>query len=407
MRGIVFSIRTLRAGLGLVFLFASLAAAQQPPAPAPGPSDREGKKAEEVYKNIQVLQGTPAEDLIQTMHLIKGAIGVDCEYCHVMTPAGRLAEKDDLEPKQTARKMIKMVQELNRSQFGGAQLVTCYTCHRGSPIPLATPVLPVHFEPEKPAPDLPGVDEILGKYVKALGGEQAIRRVTSRVVTATEDIATGAGGSVPTPARVEMYSKAPNLILNVYHTAKYTISSGFDGTGAWAQDMNGVVTKPLKLDDARARRDADFFGSLNLKKKYSDLAVSGVETVNHREAYVVTAMPENDSSEQLYFDKQTGLLLRKLTIVSTALGDSPMETNYDDYRDTGSGVKVPFLIRLYPFSLRTELQANSTVRVLKVQDNVPIASSKFVKPQSSPKPAQAPTPSATPSAGAVTAPAQK
>ena len=301
-------LRISGAALALVCWFVSLVAAQQPAAP---PADRPARKAEEVYKNIQVLQGTPAEDMIQTMHLIKGAVGRECEYCHVRTAAGvQQADRDDLEPKQTARKMIKMVQEINQTQFGGAQLVTCYTCHRGSPVPLATPVLPMRFEAEKPAPDLPAVDQILAKYIQALGGEQALRKVNSRLITATQDYPTGAGGSVPVPARVEMYSKAPNLTLNVYHTAKFTASSGFDGTGAWAQDLNGRVTSPLKLDDARARRDADFFDNLNLKKKYTDLSVTGVETVNRREAYVVTALPPDDSPEQLYFDKQTGLLLQ-------------------------------------------------------------------------------------------------
>ncbi len=183
-----------RSGLGAGVFVCFARGAQQPPPATPSLADREGKKAEEVYKNIQVLQGTPAEDLIQTMHLIKGAIGRDCEYCHVRTAAGvQQAERDDLEPKQTARKMMKMVQEINQTQFGGAQLVTCYTCHRGSPVPLATPLLPVHFEPEKPLPDLPSVDEILGKYVKALGGEQAIRKVTSRLITATHRISPPGG----------------------------------------------------------------------------------------------------------------------------------------------------------------------------------------------------------------------
>jgi len=201
------------------------------------------------------------------------------------------------------------------------------------------------------------------------------------MITATQDLATGKGGSVPMPSRVEMYTKAPNLSVNFYHTAKYTVSNGFDGSNAWTQDLNGRVTTPLKLDNDRAKRDSDFFDSLDLKKKYSDLSVMGIETVNHREAYVVTGTPGDDSPETLYFDKQTGLLLRKATIVPTAMGDSPMEINYDDYRDAGDGVKVPFVIRLNPFSQRTELQANSTIRVIKVQDNLAIPNEKFARPK--------------------------
>ena len=72
-----------------------LAAAQVSPA-------NEGKTAEQVYKNIKVLQGTPANELNQSMHLMKGAIGMDCLYCHIE----REWEKDVKPPKEVARAMI-------------------------------------------------------------------------------------------------------------------------------------------------------------------------------------------------------------------------------------------------------------------------------------------------------------
>src|SRR5262249_14368403 len=110
--------------LGLALAAASLAAAQQPPPPAAPPPSMEGKTAEQVYLNIQVLKGTPAEDLNQLMHLMRADLGVDCEYCHVSTAVGNGAEKDDLEPKRVARKMLQMVMDINKTQFGGAQQVT-------------------------------------------------------------------------------------------------------------------------------------------------------------------------------------------------------------------------------------------------------------------------------------------
>jgi len=383
-----------------VALVSALASAQQPvvqqppaPAPAQAPS-MAGKTAEQVYLNIQVLQGTPAEDLNQLMHLMRADLGVDCEYCHVSTTVGAGAEKDDLEPKQTARKMMKMVMDINKTQFGGAQLVTCYTCHRGSTVPITTPILPITFEPEKPAPDLPTVDRIFSKYIQALGGEQAIRRVTSRVITGTQDVPAGPGGRDMAPARTEQYRKAPNQSLNVFHGAyqggSFTTANGFDGATAWTQSLTGQVAAALKLDQDRARRDADFYDSLHLKQKYGELTVDGIEKVNNRPAYVVTGVPADDNPEELYFDVQTGFLLRKTTIVPTAIGDSPFEINYDDYRDTGSGVKIPFLVRMDPPNPRNVLHTQSTLRVLKVQDNVAIESSKFVKPQSRPAPPPAP-----------------
>ena len=141
----------------------------------------EGKTAEQVYKNIVALKGTPANELNQSMHLMKGAIGVDCTYCHIE----REWEKD-VKAKPVARQMITMMMDINTRQFGGRQVVTCYTCHNGRPIPRDKPVFPV-FEPKLPdTPALPTVDAVLSKYVDALGGAQAIQKVTSRTITGTQ-----------------------------------------------------------------------------------------------------------------------------------------------------------------------------------------------------------------------------
>src|SRR5688572_8296701 len=172
------------ATVALVFTAATLASSQAVP---PGPDTR---TAEQVYKNITALKGTPAGELNQSMHLMKGALGMDCDYCHIE----REWDKDDKAPKQMARAMILMTMDINRRQFGGRPVVTCYTCHNGRPVPASMPVFPV-FEPNKAAaPALPTVDQILTRYVAALGGEQAIRKVTSRVITGTQYIPTGPGG---------------------------------------------------------------------------------------------------------------------------------------------------------------------------------------------------------------------
>src|SRR5947207_15017593 len=172
----------------------------------------EGKTAEQVYKNIKVLQGTPANELNQSMHLMKGAVGMDCLYCHIE----REWEKDVKPAKEVARAMITMMMDINKRNFGGRQVVTCNTCHNGRPIPAAMPVFPV-FEPVDAAkPALPAVDQIFARYVAALGGEQALRKVTGRVITGTQYIPTGPGGTVPMPAAVERYLKAPNLVVTTY-----------------------------------------------------------------------------------------------------------------------------------------------------------------------------------------------
>jgi len=340
----------------------------------------EGKTAEQVYKNIKVLVGTPASQFNQAMHLIEGATGMNCTVCHV---EGAF-DKDDKPPKATARKMMQMVIDINKNQFDGRQVVTCYTCHHGSPVPSAVPTVPTAepVEELETKETLPSVDQILAKYVAALGGEQAVRKVTSRVITGTQFIPTGPGGGTPMAATLERDQKAPNLVVNVYHTPTYTIADGFDGTQAWSQDMRGRVSQPLAIDQGRAKRDADFYLPLDLKQTYSQMRVLQTATVNGHEAYEVVAKPEGDSEERLYFDVLSGLLVRKSTSLPTQAGPSPFHVDYDDYRDTGSGVKFPYLMTMSPASARTVLSGIATLYVTKVEDNKPLDSSKFVKPES-------------------------
>jgi photosynthetic reaction center cytochrome c subunit len=336
----------------------------------------EGKTAEQVYKNIKVLQGTPANELNQSMHLMKGATGMDCLYCHIE----REWEKDVKPAKDVARAMITMMMDINKRNFGGRQVVTCNTCHNGRPIPAAMPVFPVLEPKEAEKPALPTVDQILAKYVQALGGEAALRKVTSRTITGTQYIPTGPGGTVPTPANVERYLKAPNLAVTIYRTPAYAISQGYDGTSAWSQDQAGRVTEPVTVDVGRAARAADFYEPLNLKREYPQMTVRGIEQVNGHDAYLVVAVPQGDLPESLYFDMNTGLLLRKQTVLPTPIGGSPYQADFDDYRDTGSGVKFPFLIHMSPSNARTELAPETTLRVTKVEDNKAIEDSKFTKP---------------------------
>jgi len=366
--------RSLGVAAALIVTVAGLASAQ-------GVSlASEGKTAEQVYKNISALKGTPANELNQSMHLMKGALGVDCTYCHIEREWDK-----DVKAKPVARQMITMMMDINARQFGGRQVVTCYTCHNGHPIPADKPVFPV-FEPTLPVrPTLPTVDMILGKYVDALGGAQAIQKVTNRSITGTQYIPTGPGGTVPTPAVLERYFKAPNLSLTVYKTATYSVSQGFDGTTAWSQDQNGRVTDAIPLDVARAERAADVQEPIHLKQQYGQMTVAGIETVNNREAYVVVGVPKGDTPERLYFDIRTGLLLRKVTVLPTPVGESPFQTDYDDYRDTGSGVKFPFLIQMNPANPRTELAPTATLRVTKVDDTTAIDVMKFTKPAAGPR----------------------
>jgi photosynthetic reaction center cytochrome c subunit len=361
------------------------AAAQQPPAGAPQPPSYQQlapgeKTAEQAYKNIQVLQGLPASQVVPTMRVFAAALGVRCGFCHVDSD-----QSSDMKPeKVTARKMVAMMIEINKANFNARQQVTCFTCHNGHNDPQNMAAnLPAAEMEEGPRPTLPSADDVLSKYVTAIGGEQAIRKVTSRMITATLAVPTGVvGDRVTLPAQMERYEKAPNLVVSAIHTDKFSMANGFDGTTAWAQDTKGKVTDIANPYQTRAQRTSDFYEDLDLKQEYTRLVVRGIQKINGRDAYVAIGTPMGDQQERLYFDTQTGLLLRKVTIMPTIAGNLPAQVDYDDYRDTGSGVKIPFTVHMVPISLGESIGTETTIRVQKVQDNVAVDNGKFAKPAS-------------------------
>jgi hypothetical protein len=134
--------RKLAVVLGTIALLAANevlmegARAQSGAAPAAGGSSTP-KKTEEQFKNIQVLKGIPADQLVPGMQFIAASLGVECQFCHV---EGAF-DKDDKKPKETARKMMAMMFAINKDNFDGHRDVTCYSCHRGSSLPVAIPVV--------------------------------------------------------------------------------------------------------------------------------------------------------------------------------------------------------------------------------------------------------------------------
>ncbi len=135
--------------------------------------------AEDVFKNVQVLKGIPADEFMGTMSVFSAALGESCETCHDGKDGWASYALDTVPRKRTARRMVTMMNAINQANFGGRQAVTCFTCHRGADRPRITPSLTeVYGEapPEgpdeglRPAPDAPSPDQVLDKYVQAIGG---------------------------------------------------------------------------------------------------------------------------------------------------------------------------------------------------------------------------------------------
>jgi hypothetical protein len=271
------------------------------------------------------------------MAFISGALGVRCSYCHV-----NAFEKDEKPAKQTARKMIQMVLDLNKGSFNGAGAVSCFTCHRGQLTPLVVPAVGTNLwqTPTKPkeAEPLPSVDEVLDRYVKALGGTQAIENVKTRVFIGSR---VGADG-VLVPEEVR--AKAPNKLLVITSYPNLVFRTGFNGAQGWAKSnqTDRDVNEQMILE---LRREAEFYKETKLKELYETIRVSSKTKIGEKEAYVIEATPHDGSGAvKFYFDKETGLLVRKYTEAKLTLGQFPTQTDYEDYREVG-GVKLPFMIR--------------------------------------------------------------
>src|SRR5438132_3336687 len=136
--------------------------------------------AEDVFKNVQALKGIGVDDFLLTMGIMSAAVGSDCVGCHPSAGTDKVDWAFDTPRKRTARRIVLMVAAINRDHFNGRQVVTCWSCHHGRDRPVTTPTLDaVYGPPNEDADDLlsqaqgvPSVDQVIGKYLTAIGGAQ-------------------------------------------------------------------------------------------------------------------------------------------------------------------------------------------------------------------------------------------
>ncbi len=375
------NVRLAVCGTSLSLLLAIAGAWAQSSAPKAPASPTGPKRAEEEYKNIQALKGIPADQVIPSMQFMAASLGVECEFCHV----AHAFEKDDKKPKFSARKMINMMMAINNDNFEGHREVTCYSCHRGAREPVATPIItdeerrPAAEEGKKPGEaiaSLPAADQLLDKYLAAIGGAEALQKITSRVQKGT--LTAFGGQHFP----VDVYSKAPDKRVSVMHLQGGDSVTAFDGKQGWLSVPGRVHTMSAAEDDA-ARIDADLYLAAHLKTLYQKFRVVSGEKIDGHDTYLVVGRTEGQPPLRLYLDKESGLLLRLIRYAETPLGRNPTQIDYADYRDA-DGVKVPFRWTLARPGNRF------TIQVEQVQQNVPVDDAKFAPP---PPSAAAPKPS--------------
>jgi hypothetical protein len=298
--------------------------------------------------------------------------------------------------------MVTMVAAINATNFGGRQLVTCWTCHRNRDKPLVTPVMATlygtpPFEPDDVVvqpPGAPSAESILDKYIQAAGGAQRLAGLSSFVGNGTSVGFGGFGGG----GDVEIIARAPDkhatIILFKDDTRRGDQIRSYDGRLGWVRTPLNVLGEfQLSGGDLDgARFDAQLSFPAQIKQILTDLKTGAPTSITDLPA------PSSQSSLQqdvtlgqthvvdvvqgtgprgllvtLYFDKQSGLLLRELRYSSSPIGRVPTQIDFADYRDVG-GIKFPFRIT-YAW-----LDGRDSIVLNEIRTNVPVDETKFGKP---------------------------
>ena len=342
--------------------------------------------AEQAFKNVQALKGISAADFMGTMGIMTAALGFDCSECHVAAGTDKVDWAADTPRKVIARRMVNMVTTINQTNFSGRQLVTCWTCHRGRDKPVVTPSIDLIYgmptlEPDDlvPAsvPGLPKPEEIIDKYIQALGGMQRLASITSFTATGTSIGFGGFGGG----GAVQIYAKAPDQRSTIIEfkdaPGRDASIRSYDGKIGWNKTPLTVLGEyqlsGSELDGARL--DAEMAFPAQIKRVLTNLRTLQPASINDRDVDVVQGNGPGRLFATLYFDKQTGLLTRMIRYGSSPIGRLPTQVDYGDYREV-NGVKLPFRFTFAWLDGRDAFQLND-VRV-----NVPIDSAKFGRPTS-------------------------
>lgn len=301
-------------------------------------------------KNVQVLTNLSDSQLILAMGDMAASLGTNCGFCHAFDETTkRLDFASEAKPeKKTGREMIRMVLDINEKNFKGRPIVGCYTCHLGKENPASTVKLPLP-PPVRPKPGeaeareaerktYPSAKEVLAKYIAAIGGEPALKKLTSAPMTAKAERIDPAGKSMP----IEIYNAGGKMLVRATPAEGPAMITVAGPESSWMQGRQGV----------RTVTGAD--NTLNLMVAHSyqpvtslpeNARVFGKDTIDGHETWSVGAQIDEHTRERVWFDAATGLALRRVVTVDSPVGRIPTQADYEDYREA-NGVKVPFVVRI-------------------------------------------------------------
>jgi hypothetical protein len=340
--------------------------------------------AGEFFKNVTTssLKGLTVDDFLETMGVISADLSYDCSNCHPGAGTDKVDFVFDTPLKKTARRMIEMVAAINSTNFGGAQLVTCYTCHHANDLPVTTiPLDKLYGPPSEEQRDIlavkgaPAANAILDKYIEAVGGAQRLAGLTSFIATGTSLGYGGLGGG----GSFQIFAKSPNQRAVVIEFKDSPERGGstraFNGSAGWIKSPRGFLNDydvtGNELEGERLDAQMSFPGQI--KQVLTNWRLGFPDTVNGHQVNIVQGSGPRGLYATLYFDKTSGLLTRVVRYVPSPVGRMPTQADFDDYREV-NGIKFPFL---YTYSW---LDGKDSFKLSDVKVNVPIDPAKFGKP---------------------------
>jgi photosynthetic reaction center cytochrome c subunit len=349
-KGLIFTVTVLTVVWLTSIAFATSGTAGQAQAAVPG---RQAQTSEQVFKNIQVLKGIPVDEFMGTMGVFTTSLSLCCGNCHTGAGTSNPKWEDDTGSPQTARKrtaraMITMVQNINKTSFGGRQVVTCWTCHRGQLSPAVTPPLDFAYgEAIVSPPDLLGrdpnatktVDQIFDRFIQAEGGLARVNALTSYTAKGKSILFGEVGAGDP----AEIYAQADGHVATFVHQQEGDVVRAYDGANAWWQ-LPLTVTPQYPLTATLlegAKFDAAMAFPWKIRPFFSNWRVSFGQTIDGTDVDVVQGSTPSGMIGTLYFDKQTGLLKRYIRYANTMVGRIPTQVDYADYKAV-AGVMMPF-----------------------------------------------------------------
>lgn len=343
---------------------------------------REGRPpmAEDVFTNVRVLRGIPVNDFMGTMGIFSAALGMSCEDCHKSGDSNWAAYATDNPRKQMARSMVVMMNTINKTHFGGRQAVTCFSCHRGTDRPKATPdVMKLYDSPPPDDPrDLieqsataPGAEEVLDKYIEAVGGAARAAALTSFTATGTS-VGYGPDGE---ERPLELFARAPNQRSVIVRSPSGASTTTFDGRLGWlAAPFRPVPVLALAGADLDGLRlDAELAFPARIKQVLGRWRTGQPIAIDDREVNVVQGTGAGGITATLYFDAETGLLRRQVRYVESPVGRIPTQVDYTAYREV-AGVRLPVWWTV------TWINGRDTITLKEVRPNVTVEASRFNRP---------------------------